>query len=117
MQSLYVHVSNIPQRGAQITYVIVDSTTNQRYIANRSLTYQDTDIEIPLPDSFQVGHLVRLSTFETFPYSISLLGDSSKGTILGEPGIDFWMPASPQPGWKDGSPEAPGHYALMIRYR
>jgi hypothetical protein len=98
--SIYAHVTNIPREGAQIGYYIVDLTRNQKYIANRSFTYNNADAEMALPDSFKVGDLVILGAQELFPYKIGYVNPMQTKLMLAEPGFDFWLPASPGPDWK-----------------
>lgn len=85
--SVFVHNSNVPPQGAQVQYIVRDTTARYYYIFYRTVT-TDGEIELPLPVQFEQGDIVTVTDNMTSPYVRSELSEAG---ALGDQGVDVWF--------------------------
>jgi|SRR4051812_26078729 len=86
--SVFVHNESIPAGGAIVTYTVNDHTARYIYTFHRTVTVDKPDIELPLPQQFQVYDMVSVRMDSSQPFQISQDTDAA---VLGDYGIDAWF--------------------------
>jgi hypothetical protein len=90
--SVFVHNETIPPGGAVVTYTVDDHTARYIYTFHRTVTVDRPDIELPLPQQFQVYDMVSVKMDVSQPFEISQDTDAA---VLGDYGIDAWFDFAP----------------------
>jgi hypothetical protein len=90
--SVFVHNESVPPGGAIVTYTVNDHTARYIYTFHRTVTVDKPDIELPLPQQFQVYDMVSVRMDSSQPFEISQDTDAA---VLGDYGIDAWFDFAP----------------------